>query len=67
MKSVSLYPTLIPVTHTNSNDNDEFLANDGSLSIPQLHCPFPMPIQYELLPVLHNEVTAAKPKNCPGK
>ena len=67
VKSVSLYPALKTVTHTESNDNEEFIANDGSLAIRELYCPYPMPVQYELLPVLHNDVTAAKPANCPGE
>ena len=66
VKSANMYPSLKPVVHTDSNDNDE-LQSDRVSSIRNNLCPFPLPTKYELLPVPHTDVTMAKQADCPGK
>lgn len=67
MKSLNLFPALQAVPHTDSNDNKEYINNDGPPYVLTQFCPDPLPLKYELLPVLHNNVTAAKAADCPGK
>ena len=70
VKSVNLYPSLKPVEHEHSNDNEEFELNVGQpnvrYSIITTHCRYPMPVNYELMNFQHSSVTAAKRPNCPG-
>lgn len=65
MKSVNLYPSLRPVLHEDSNDNEEFIANNPPYIVSEF-CRYPMPVKYELMPVQHTDVTAARNANCPG-
>lgn len=66
MKSVNLFPSLRPVLHADSNDNEEFIANDNPPYVLTQFCPYPMPLKYELMPVQHTDVSAARKSNCPG-